>query len=96
LDTATEFVLPSERAGFHKPHPGIFLHALDLVKCGPEETLFVGDNLIADIHGALGAGLSAALFDPRNEKESDLAKPHAPKPTLILRELNGVLEHLGL
>ena len=96
LHIDTEFVLPSESAGFHKPHPGIFNHALGLVDCAPEETLMVGDNLVADISGALGAGLSAALFDPRNEKEADLAKDDAPKPTYILREFEPILEHVGL
>lgn len=96
LHLATEFVLPSETAGFHKPDPRIFRHALNLIDCEPHETLFVGDNLVADIRGALGAGLSAALFDPRNEKEADLAKPDAPRPTLILRELSTVLGHVGL
>lgn len=96
LHVETEFVLPSETAGFHKPHPGIFNHALGLVECGPDETLFVGDNLIADISGALGAGLAAALFDPKNEKDADLAKPEAPKPTYILRQLEPILGHVGL
>ena len=96
LHLATEFVLPSETAGYHKPDARIFHHALGLIDCAPQETLFVGDNLLADIRGALGAGLSAALFDPRNEKDADLARPDAARPTVILRELEELLGHVGL
>lgn len=45
--------------GVIKPHPAIFEHALGLVGARPEEAVFVGDNLIADIKGAQGAGMIA-------------------------------------
>ncbi len=47
--------------GFLKPHPAIFEGALQCLGTRPEETVFIGDNPIADIAGAQGAGLHAIL-----------------------------------
>jgi FMN phosphatase YigB (HAD superfamily) len=47
--------------GYLKPHPAIFEGALQCLGTRPEETVFVGDNPIADIAGAQGAGLQAIL-----------------------------------
>ncbi len=48
-------------AGFLKPHPAIFEHALKMVEADPSETVFVGDNPVADIAGAQGVGMRAVL-----------------------------------
>jgi FMN phosphatase YigB (HAD superfamily) len=47
--------------GYLKPHPAIFDGALRCLGTSPSETVFVGDNPIADIAGAQGAGLQAIL-----------------------------------
>jgi HAD superfamily hydrolase (TIGR01509 family) len=47
--------------GFLKPHPAIFEHALNCIGTKPNETVFVGDNPVADIAGAQGAGMQAVL-----------------------------------
>lgn len=47
--------------GYLKPHPVIFETALHCLGTAPEETLFVGDNPVADIAGAQGAGMRAVL-----------------------------------
>ncbi len=47
--------------GYLKPHPAIFQAALDKLNSTAEEAVFVGDNPIADIAGAQGAGLKAVL-----------------------------------
>ncbi|MEM9955341.1 MAG: HAD family hydrolase [Chloroflexota bacterium] len=47
--------------GHLKPHPAIFYHALEQIGTSPEETLFVGDNISADIAGAQGIGMRAIL-----------------------------------
>ncbi len=48
-------------AGYLKPHPKIFEYALDIMGTSPEETIFIGDNPVADIAGAQGAGMRAIL-----------------------------------
>jgi FMN phosphatase YigB (HAD superfamily) len=47
--------------GYLKPHPAIFEGALKCLGTNPQETIFVGDNPIADVAGAQGAGLQAIL-----------------------------------
>ncbi|MAS36946.1 MAG: hypothetical protein CL610_23280 [Anaerolineaceae bacterium] len=48
-------------ARYIKPHPQIFEHALQCVDVRPDEAVFVGDNPVADIAGAQGAGIKAVL-----------------------------------
>ena len=58
--------LVSETFGNEKPHPSIFLKALEhLGAAKPQETLFVGDNPIADIQGAQQIGMALCLDHPR-------------------------------
>ncbi len=45
--------------GYLKPHRNIFQRALDVLDVRADETVFVGDNLMADIAGAQNAGLFA-------------------------------------
>ena len=45
--------------GYLKPHPVIFERALERLGASPEETVFVGDHPVADIKGALDAGMRA-------------------------------------
>ncbi len=50
-------IVISEKAGVEKPNKRIFEKALKLSGTRPGETLYVGDNYIADIMGALRAGM---------------------------------------
>lgn len=53
----------SEIAGVKKPHPGIFQHALLTAKTKAENSLMIGDNINADVHGALNVGMQAVWFN---------------------------------
>lgn len=48
-------------AGYLKPHPEIFDFALKKLGISADEAVYVGDNPVADIAGAQGAGLMAVL-----------------------------------
>jgi HAD superfamily hydrolase (TIGR01509 family) len=61
LDYFPDCRLSAADVGYLKPHPNIFQLALECVDASPEETVFVGDNPIADVAGAQGAGLKAVL-----------------------------------
>lgn len=54
--------------GVVKPHRAIFEHALDLVGAEPQETVFVGDNLFADIKGAQGIGMRGIWRETAREE----------------------------
>lgn len=53
----------SELAGVKKPDPAIFNYALKLANVSAENSLMIGDNLDADIQGALNAGIDVIWFD---------------------------------
>jgi FMN phosphatase YigB (HAD superfamily) len=61
IDYFPDCRLSAADAGYLKPHPHIFEHALDVLGTNPEETIFIGDNPIADIAGAQSAGMQAIL-----------------------------------
>lgn len=57
-------VLDSTVVGVAKPAPRIFELALAAVGCAPGEAIMVGDSPTADVLGARGLGIAAALLDP--------------------------------
>jgi len=59
LRDAFRVVVISGAVGVSKPDPGIFDLALRGLGAAPSETVHIGDSLHDDVHGALGAGLSA-------------------------------------
>lgn len=62
FDTLVNAVVISEEVGFRKPQPQIFRVALDALGCRPNEAIMVGDDLVADIEGALSAGIQPIAF----------------------------------
>ena len=50
-------VVVSGQLGYRKPHPKVFLALLDQLGTSKEQTVFVGDNLEADIQGAQHMGM---------------------------------------
>ncbi len=59
-------VTNSELAGVKKPNPIIFNHALNIAKASPKESVMIGDNLEADVLGAINVGMDAILFNYHN------------------------------
>ncbi|QPC83586.1 HAD family hydrolase [Phototrophicus methaneseepsis] len=53
--------LAAADVGYLKPHPEIFRYTLDKMGAQPEEAIYIGDNPVADIAGAQGAGMRAVL-----------------------------------
>jgi putative hydrolase of the HAD superfamily len=50
-------IVLSSEVGKRKPHPAIFQRALIELGVEPEEALFVGDRVVADIRGASNVGM---------------------------------------
>ena len=61
LDYFPDCRLSAADAGYLKPHPNIFQQALACLDVNANEAVFVGDNPVADVAGAQGAGLRAVL-----------------------------------
>lgn len=67
-----DFCLSGREVGYMKPAPDIFLEACTRAGVKPAETLHVGDDIEADVRGAIGAGMHAAWIDRRNESGIEL------------------------
>lgn len=82
-------LLSSEAAGSCKPDPRIFTLALERAGCAPEEALFVGDSLPADVAGANQAGMRSVLLWHRDDK-----RPPAdvPQPRHVIRAIPDLLD----
>lgn len=66
-----ETIIVSCEAGFAKPSPVIFEHAVKKLGLPPESILHVGDNLTADVQGARGAGFRAVRIDRKSPPIAD-------------------------
>jgi HAD superfamily hydrolase (TIGR01549 family) len=90
LTDHVDFVLVPEEAGYHKPDKRLFLKALQLAGDPlPEQTLYIGDNPIADIQGAQSAGINPIFISGRNDMEppADVPKIHQLSELLSLLKL---------
>lgn len=90
LAEAVDFCLVSEDAGVHKPDSRIF--ELALKKAGnisAEQAVFVGDNPVNDIEGALSAGIQPVLLDPHQQLS-------APPGVIKINQLTDLLTLLPL
>lgn len=66
LEQYLDFVVTSEEVGSDKPHPPIFLTALEKARVNASEAVHVGDQYQLDIVGARGVGISPILIDRYN------------------------------
>ena len=67
IDHYFETVTNSEMVGVKKPNPKIFKHALKMANASIENSLMIGDNLEADVLGALNLGVDAICFNYHKE-----------------------------
>jgi putative hydrolase of the HAD superfamily len=58
-----DFLLTSQAVGSEKPHPAIFLTALERAAAKPEEAIHVGDQYYSDVIGAQRVGIMPLLLD---------------------------------
>lgn len=72
-------VVCSAAVGARKPDPALFAAALELAGAGPADALHVGDDVVADVQGAIGAGLRAVLVD-RGVAASPGGRAPSPAP----------------
>ena len=80
-------VILSEDAGANKPSKKFFDYAFEKSGAKVETTLMIGDNYIADIEGAMDAGLDTILY---NRWDANFVPPR--KPTYIVNELAEIMK----
>ena len=70
-------VVDSGTIGIAKPDPAIFLPALEALGTLAARTLYVGDTVHADVHGAYAAGMPVVQLDPYGlHADFDHARAH--------------------
>jgi len=63
--------------GLRKPDKRIFELALNKLNVKPEETLFIGDDIVKDIGGCQNAKIKGIWFNPYKLKNETDIKPFA-------------------
>ena len=58
-----ETVVVSGDVGYIKPHPKPFETALDLLDLRPDQCVYIGDNLLADVQGSKRMGMYSILTE---------------------------------
>lgn len=91
---ALEYAIGREALVTGKPSPAFFDAALAQLGVGPEQAAMIGDDLEADVGGAIDAGMAGILvrtgkFRPEALKGSDVS------PTLIWDSIAELGDHLG-
>lgn len=76
-------VTTAEEVQLKKPHPKVFYHALDKAQAHKKESLMIGDNLEADVHGAVRIGMQAIhLSNAENRYERSIGQLDELRHTL--------------
>ncbi len=73
LSPYLDFAVTSAEIGAAKPHPPIFLAALERSGAQPNEAVHVGDQITSDIDGASKVGISPVLLD-RDRNHLDITR----------------------
>ena len=88
LDRYFKTMTTPECSGVKKPHPKIFLDALEKAQCAPENALYIGDSYAEDVEGGHEVGMKVLFFNPE-------AKAH-PGIHPEIKSLSQILPMLGL
>ena len=81
-----------EQGGAEKPAASIFLKACDMAACKPHEAIHVGDSLLADIQGAVNAGLQGSVWVNRTEVAAPAGAPACTFQIKHINELQALLQ----
>lgn len=84
-----QFSLKAEDFPAAKPHPVMFVAALETLGIAPDQCLHVGDDVAHDIDGAKAAGMRTAWVNTRG-----LPIHHGQHADLIMTQVRELLDHL--
>ena len=71
LEVYFDHIFTSDKVGYKKPHPQIFIKALTVTNALASSSLMIGDSFEADILGALNQGMHAIHFNSHGEEKHD-------------------------
>ncbi|TFW32158.1 HAD family hydrolase [Massilia horti] len=81
----------AHQLGCCKPDAAIFLEACRALGVEPQDAVYVGDDILLDVQGAQGAGLSAVWM---NRNGSNVHLDHGVVPDAIVADFDGLLDWL--
>ena len=87
-----DIIAASAELGIATPDPEIFLHALDMAGCCPEEAAMIGDRLDNDIAPAAALGIKTVWVRQGMYADADIGLiPY--KPDLIIDSISELKNH---
>lgn len=92
LESYFDSIVVSDAVGWRKPHPRIFKNFLDSLHIEPEEAVYVGDDLDADIRGARDMGITAVLIQRKGDKNKRVGGPLPDYTVNSLLDLEELLD----
>lgn len=84
-----EYIVTSESCRSYKPRPEMFLAALELLGCGANEVLHIGDSLTSDVSGAQPLGIDTAWINRTNKP------PRQIQPTYSVTNLRDLYREIA-
>ena len=91
LERFFERIILAAELEMAKPDPAVFVHAMELLGVGPDESIMVGDRYDRDVIGAHEAGMRAVWIRCRGEEVPDGARP----PEAVIGSIAGLPEALA-
>lgn len=88
---ALEYACGKKAVILGKPSRDFFRAAVDNLGCSPEETVMVGDDALADVDGALAAGIKGILVRTGKYQPGDESKITRPGAE-ILDDMNAAVD----
>lgn len=77
------FTLAAREVGVAKPHPAFFALACHCAKAKPEHIVYVGDDPISDIQGAITMGMRAVWLNRQQKVWTESYTPSATISSLV-------------
>ena len=81
-------IVTSVDVGHEKPHPAMFLRALELLDCKAHEVVMIGDDPAKDVLGAADLGIATVLLDRKGKGSQNVS------PNFLVRSLEEILPML--
>jgi putative hydrolase of the HAD superfamily len=96
LDDLIDVIVTSARAGYRKPHPAFYTHALEVAAVRAADSVFAGDSWGPDVEGPLAAGIPVVAHIHRPGDTADQPDlPDLPAGAHRLTDLRGLLDLIG-
>lgn len=85
-------IIISEIVGYEKPDFMIFKKALEMLRVSEKESIFIGDNFITDVNGAINAGITPVWLHRKSKNNEFSYKGRQDKNVLKIKKLSEIIK----